>query len=191
MYATMNLYTTYPDIQRLLNSVNVDLRKNKVKVSLKELQCWESSPKKILCGVNSNLCVDGIKQLLLHKLKELEKRLCRHGRLNAMDLYDEPLPELIVSLKGIRPLKLPKDEEEKSRLTFDTFPWESKMAYYLEASDSAWYRLAPLVDLLVETNTLSNTFGPSAYIMDVPAQNQKISIEKVQSPYDWVHQYGI
>ncbi len=76
MYATLNLYTTYPDIQRLLNSVNVDLRKNKVKVSLKELQCWESSPKKILCGVNSNLCVDGIKQLLLHKLKELEKRMC-------------------------------------------------------------------------------------------------------------------
>jgi hypothetical protein len=181
MYATMNLYTTYPDIQRLLDSVNVDLRKNKVKVSLKELQCWESSPKKILCGVNSNLCVDGIKQLLLHKLKELEKRMCRHGRLNAIDWYDAPLPELIVSLRGIRPLKLPKDEEEKSRLTFDTFPWESKMAFYLEASDSAWYRLAPLMDLLVETNTLSNTFGPSAYIMEVPAQNQKISIEKVRS----------
>ncbi len=181
MYATMNLYTKYPNIQRLLDSVNVDLRKNKVKVSLKELQCWESSPKKILCGVNSNLCVDGIKQLLLHKLKELEKKMCRHGRLNAIDWYDEPLPELIVSLRGIRPLKLPKDEEEKSRLTFDTLPWESKMAYYLEASDSAWYRLEPLVDLQAETNMLSNTFGPSSYIMDVPPQTQKISIEKVRS----------
>ncbi len=76
MYATMNLYTTYPNIQQLLDSVNVDLRKNKVKVSLKELQCWESSPKKILCGVNSNLCVEGIRQHLLHKLKELEKSGC-------------------------------------------------------------------------------------------------------------------
>jgi hypothetical protein len=181
MYTTMNLYTKYPNIQRLLDSVNVDLRKNKVRVSLKELQCWESSPKKILCGVNSNLCVTGVRQLLLHKLKELEKKLCRHGRLNAIDLYDEPLPDLIITLRGIRPLKLPQDDEEKSRLTFDTFPWESKLAYYLEASDSAWYRLEPLINLLVETNTLSSTFGPSAYIMDVPAQNQKISIEKVRS----------
>ena len=181
MYTTMNLYTKYPNIQRLLDSVNVDLRKNKVRVSLKELQCWESSPKKILCGVNSNLCVTGVRQLFLHKLKELEKKLCRHGRLNTLEWYDEPLPDLIVSLRGIRPLKLPQDDEEKSRLTFDTFPWESKLAYYLEASDSAWYRLEPLINLLVETNTLSSTFGPSAYIMDVQAQNQKISIEKVRS----------
>ncbi len=107
--------------------------------------------------------------------------MCRHGRLNTLDWYDEPLPELIVSLKGIRPLKLPKDDEETPRLTFDTFPWESKMAYYLEASDSAWYRLEPLINLLVETNMLSNTFGPSVYIMEVPPQNQKISIERVRS----------
>ena len=181
MYATMNLYTKYPAIERLLDSINVDLRKNKVRVSLKELQCWESSPKKILCGVNSNLCATGVRQLLLHKLKELEKKMCRHGRLNTIEWYDEPLPELIVSLRGIRPLKLPNDDEEKPRLTFDTFPWESKLAFYLEASDSAWYRLEPLLDLMIETNTLSNTFGPSAYVMEVPAQNQKISIEKVRS----------
>jgi len=181
MYATMNLCTKYPNIKQLLDSVNVDLRKNKVRVSLKELQCWESSPKKILCGVNSNLCATGVRQLLLHKLKELEKKMCRHGRLNTLDWYDEPLPEMIVSLRGIRPLKLPKDEEEKQRLTFDAFPWESKLAYYLEASDTAWARFEPLINLLIETNTLSSTFGPSAYIMDVPAQNHKISIEKVRS----------
>ncbi len=181
MYTTMNLHTKYPRIERLLDSINVDLRKNRVRVSLKDLQCWESSPKKILCGVNSNLCATGVRQLLLHKLKELEKKMCRHGRLNAIDWYDEPLPELIVSLRGIRPLKLPKDDEETPRLTFDTFPWESKLAFYLEASDSAWYRLEPLLDLLIETNTLSSTFGPSAYILEVPAQNQKISIEKVRS----------
>ena len=74
MYATMNLCTKYPNIKQLLDSVNVDLRKNKVRVSLKELQCWESSPKKILCGVNSNLCATGVRQLLLHKLKNWKRR---------------------------------------------------------------------------------------------------------------------
>ena len=99
--------------------------------------------------------------------------MCRHGRLNTIDWYDEPLPKLIVSLHGIRPLKLPKDGKEKPRLTFDTFPWESKLAFYLEASDSAWYQLESLLALMIETNTLSNTFGPSAYVMEVPAQIQK------------------
>ena len=179
MYATINLYTTFSNIRKLIESVNVDLRKNKVKVSLKELQCWESSPKKMLCGVNNGLCATGVRQLLLHKLKELEKRLCRHGRLNAIELYDEPLPELNVTLKGIRPLKLPSDGEDRARLTFDTFPWESKLAYHLEASDSAWYRIEPLLDLLVETNILSATFGPSACIMNVPGT--KTSIERTRS----------
>jgi hypothetical protein len=179
MYATVNLYTAYPNIHKLVESVNVDLRKNRVRVSLKELQCWESSPKKMLCGVNSGLCATGVRQLLLHKLKELEKKMCRRGRLNAIELYDEPLPELNVTLKGIRPLKLPSEGDDRSRLTFDTFPWESKLAYHLEASDSAWYRIEPLLDLLVETNTILATFGPSAYIMDVPGS--KPSIERVRS----------
>ena len=179
MYATINLYTAFPNIHKLIESVNVDLRKNKVRVSLKELQCWESSPKKMLCGVNNGLCATGVRQLLLHKLKELEKKMCRHGRLNTIELYDEPLPELNVTLKGIRPLKLPSDGEERSHLTFDTFPWECKLAYHLEASDSAWYRIEPLLDLLVETNILSATFGPSACIMNVPGN--KTSIERTRS----------
>ena len=179
MYATVNLYTTFPNINKLIESVNVDLRKNKVRLSLKDLQCWESTPKKMLCGVNNGLCVMGVRQLLLHKLKELEKKLCRHGKLNTIEWYDEPLPELNVTLKGIRPLKLPADEEDQSRLTFDTFPWESKLVYHLEASDSAWYRLEPLLDLLVETNILATTFGPSACIMNVPGT--KTSVERTRS----------
>ena len=105
--------------------------------------------------------------------------MCRRGRLNAVELYDEPLPELNVTLRGIRPLKLPAEGDDRSRLTFDTFPWESKLAYHLEASDSAWYRIEPLLDLLVETNAILATFGPSAYIMEVPGS--KPSIERVRS----------
>ena len=47
------------------------------------------------------------------QIKELKKKLCRHGKLNTIEWYDEPLPELNVMLKGIRPLKLPADEEDQ------------------------------------------------------------------------------
>ena len=76
--------------------------------------------------------------------------MCRHGKLNTLEWYDKPLPDLTVTLCGIRSLKLPQDEAERSRLTFDTFPWEIKLVFHLEASDEAWYRLKPLLSLMVE-----------------------------------------
>lgn len=90
IYATINLYTTYYNIPTLVDSINIDLRRHKIRASLKDLQCWESSPQKMLCGVNSSLCATGVCQLLLHKLKQLEKRLCRHGKLNTLEWYDKP-----------------------------------------------------------------------------------------------------
>jgi hypothetical protein len=48
----------------------------------------------------------------------------------------------------------------------------------LEASDT-WYRLDPLLQLFVDTNDIAKTFGPSAYIMDVP--DNKPNIDKVRS----------
>ena len=179
MYATVNLFTSITNLGKLLEAINIDLRRSKVKLSLKDLQCWDSYPKKMMCGVNSTLCVAGVQQLLSHRLKELEKKMCRHGRLNTMDWYDVPLPELKVTLRPIRPLKLPNNEEEKARLSFDPFPWESKLVYFLEASDNDWFRLDPLLQLFVETNDITKTFGPSAYIMDVP--DNKPSIGKVIS----------
>ncbi len=103
--------------------------------------------------------------------------MCCHGRLNTVEWYDTPLPELKVSLRPIRPLRLPNNEEEKACLSFDPFPWESKLVYFLEASDNDWVRLDPLLQLFVETNDIAKTFGPSAYIMDV--LDNKPSIEKV------------
>ena len=45
-------------------------------------------------------------------MKELEKKLCRHGKINMLDWYDEPLPDINVTLRPIRPLQLPRDEDE-------------------------------------------------------------------------------
>ena len=68
MYATLNLFTSIPKIDKLVEAVNIDLRKSKVKLSLKDLQCWEFYPKKMMCGVNGGLCISGVQQILLHRL---------------------------------------------------------------------------------------------------------------------------
>jgi hypothetical protein len=128
--------------------------------------------------------VVGVQQLLAHLLKDMEKKLCRHGKLDTLEWYDSPLPEFHMSVRSIRSLKLPDDPKEKKRLTFDSFPWGSKLAYFLEAGNDAWNRLEPLLQLIVDSNILSKAFGPSAFIMDVPDNNPKIG--KVRAH----HEYG-
>jgi hypothetical protein len=68
----------------------------------------------------------------------------------------------------IRELKLPDNKEEREQLSFDPFPRSSKFAYFLEASDAAWARIEPLINMMIETNDIYYAFGPSAFIMDVP-----------------------
>ncbi|KAL3803357.1 hypothetical protein HJC23_009321 [Cyclotella cryptica] len=174
MYVTVNLYSTLPNIKSLLDSMNIDLRRSNVRVSLKSLQCWESSSKKMLCSVQSGLCVEGVRQLLLHRLKEMEKKLCRHGRLNTIDWYDTPLPPIHVTTRAIRELRLPKDPLEREELSFDPFPRSSRFAFFIEASEAAWTRLDPLLSMMTDTHDIAHTFGPSAFIMDVPPPNPMI-----------------
>jgi hypothetical protein len=179
IYATLRLRTSIPRFDSLLDSVNIDLRKLNIKVSQKTLQSWDSKPRKILCSVNGSLCVAGVQQLLLHQLKEMEKKLCRHGKRDMLEWYDKPLPELTVSLRGLRPLRLPREENERKSLSFDSFPWDSKLVFYLEAEEDAWQRLGPLFDYLEETNIIAHTFGPAAYLLDVPSNNP--TTEKVRA----------
>jgi len=101
IYVTVNLFSSLADIQMIIESMNIDLRKSNIRISYKALQCWELQSKKMLCSVQSGLCVTGVKQLLLHRLKEAEKKLCCHGRLNTLQWYDKPLPEVNVSIQSI------------------------------------------------------------------------------------------
>ena len=174
VYVTINLFTTIPKISVIIDLTNIDLRKYNVRVSLKPLQCWESHSKKILCGVQNGLCTEGVKQLLLHRLKEMEKKLCRHGKLDTLEWYNAPLPEVNVTTRTIRELKLPDNKDEIDQLSFDPFPRSSKFAFFLEASNAAWSRLDPLLTIVVDTNDLTSAFGPSAFIMDVPGNSVKM-----------------
>ena len=184
MYITLRLRTAIPQFDSLLTSVNIDLRKFNIKVARKPLQSWDSKPRKLLCSVNAGLCTDGVKQLLLHQLKEMEKRLCRHGKRNTLDWYDTPLPDITVTLRGLRPLRLPKEEVQQHSLSFDPFPWDSRLVYHIETDDGAWQRLAPLFDYLTETNIIAHTFGPAAYLLDAPSPS--LSLDKVRA----YHKHG-
>jgi hypothetical protein len=101
MYVTLNLYTTLSNILALINSMNIDLRKSNMRVSPNSLQCWESNSKKMLCSIQSGLCVAGVSQLLLHLLKEMEKKLCHQGRLSTLKWYVKPLTAVNVTLRSI------------------------------------------------------------------------------------------
>ena len=184
IYVTMRLRTNIPQFDSLLTSINIDLRKLNIKVSRKTLQTWDSKPRKYLCSVNGSLCADGVKQLLLHQLKEMEKRLCRHGKRSTIDWYDTPLPDMTVTLRGLRPLRLPREEEERKSLTFDPYPWDSRLVFHIEADDIAWQRLEPLLDYLVDTNVIAHTFGPAAYLLDAPNTNP--SLDKIRA----YHKHG-
>jgi hypothetical protein len=98
----------------------------------------------------------------------MEKRLCRHGRLDTLEWYDKPLPVINLTLRNIRELRLPENKEEREQLSFDPFPLSSKFAFFLEASDASWSCLEPLLNMMVETNVIYYAFGPSSFIMDVP-----------------------
>jgi hypothetical protein len=174
MYATVNLCTTISATEQLIESLNIDLRKSNVRISKKELQCWESKSRKMLCGIKSGLCVTGLKQLLAHQLKEIEWKLCRHGKLETINWYDEQLPAFTVSVRPIRPPKLPSDKKEHKRLSFDPFPWDSKMAYFLEASDDAWTRIKPLLKYMMNMSSLCHAFGPAACVVATPSLNPNI-----------------
>lgn len=184
VYVTLNLFSSLGNIKMLVESMNIDLRQSNMRISVKALQCWESHSKKMLCSVQSSLCTAGVKQLLLHRLKETEKKLCRHGRMDTLEWYDKPLPAINVTIRTIRELKLPSDPSEREQLSFDPFPRTSKFAYFLEASEAAWFRIEPLLRLMIETNDLTATFGPSACIMEVPEANP--NIDKVRAH----HQHG-
>ncbi len=173
MYITLQLWTSLTSINCLIDSINIDLRKSNIKITIKDLQAWDAESRKILCGVNNGLCTVGVQQLLTHILKEMEKKLCRHGKLDTLEWYDKPLPQFHITTRGLRSLKLPDDPKEKKRLTFDTFPWGSKLAYFLEADNSAWTRLEPLLQLIVDANILSKHFGPFRLYYGRPRQQPK------------------
>eukprot|EP00956_Cyclotella_meneghiniana_P028572 scaffold66920_cov73-Cyclotella_meneghiniana.AAC.1 len=54
------------------------------------------------------------------------------------------------------------------------------MAYYIEAAESAWDLLEPLLDEYAESGRIVNDFGPSAFLLENPPQGAPTSLNTVR-----------
>ncbi len=154
-------------IQEAITGADIGLaRSKKVKVTLKQLQCWDSAPKYALLGINNGLDPMGLEITLAHHLKLIEKKLCRMGKLSMEDYYGLDLPRLHVSSCHLRELSVPEDERRS--LTFSTFASHCQFVFYIKAGDSAWIRIEPLLDIFTRENGILRVFGPRAHLMSIP-----------------------
>jgi hypothetical protein len=166
IYVDFNLRTTYKDINRLIGAINIDLKRKNLRVKKKDMQCWQSSSRKMLISVNSGLCVRGLASLLLHTLKECEKRLCRHGKLSTAEWYDKEMPQINLTLRTLREARVPDTENRDGfNYTFTGYPPHLWKCYSIESTVAAWPRLNGLLNLATDTNALE-ALGPYAYVLN-------------------------
>ena len=165
IYVDFNLRTSYKDINRLIGAINIDLKRKNLRVRKKDMQCWQSSSRKMLISVNSGLCTRGLGSLLLHTLKECEKRLCRHGKLSTEEWYDKPMPHVNLSLRTMREAKVPATENSDGyEYSFTGYPPHLWKCYSIETTVADWPRINGLLNLATDTNALE-ALGPYAYIL--------------------------
>jgi hypothetical protein len=158
-------------ISETITGVDITLyRLKRVRVSLKQLQRWDSSPKYALLGVNNRVNPHGVKATLTHHLKTIEKKLCRSGLLKMDEYYDFHLPRMHVYVKKLRELSIPEDERE--HLSFATFAAHCQLVFHIEANEEVWTRLEPLMDIFVQGNGILRVFGPTAHLMVLPGSGK-------------------
>ena len=121
LYVNVHLGSHYPNMMNAITTLNIDLRKKNIRLQLKSVQCWNSASKRIIISTQTGLCEKGVKTVLVHRLKAIEKRLCRHGRLDPLKWYDAPLPEFNLTKRALREFMVPGSQAE---YTFSVFPRE-------------------------------------------------------------------
>lgn len=175
LWFTFSINTKYPAVLDMLVSLIVDLGSDLgVRSLLKNMQCFDSRAKYMLTCVNSNLCALGVRAILQNSLFREQRRLCKSNKLD-MDCYDQPVLEFLVYFKPIHPLKgLP--ESERQHLTFDTYPFYNRNAFYIEAAAGAWDLLESLLEEYAESVRIANDFGPAAYLLENPSPDRPPSL---------------
>ena len=175
IYVDVCLGSQIEDVEMIINSMNVDLRRKNISARVRDMQCWKSSSKKMLVCIKNDLCVHGTLTLLRHLLKEAERKLCRHGRLKLEDYYDLELPDMHLTLRAMREIQIPDEEKQRTKeiLNFKGFAPEYRKAFFIETSPLGHARINPLLAFLVESKMI-DAFGPFATVMDVPLGNPSI-----------------
>ena len=180
MYALLKLHTTVDRrrIHEVITGTEICLsRSKKIRVSLKQLQCWDLTSKYALVGVNNGLDPHGVELIFSHHLKIIEKKLCRCNKLPMEEYYDLELPKIHVTSCRLRELSLPDDE--RARLTFANFAAHCQLVFHIEASEEAWIRIEPLIDIFVRGKGIHRVFGPRAHLMTIPTGRPNISEARI------------
>lgn len=151
--------------ERVVESLDLELsRREQISVSLKPMQCWDSASKQVLIGVQNNFCPEGVASTLKFHCEEVEKKyLVSSGK--PLDFFDKELHPLNVTVRKLRELEVP--DEERSQLTFDTFPDYAQFVFHIETSEEGWMRYEPLFDILSRSGKLQLLFGDKAHLMAV------------------------
>jgi hypothetical protein len=109
-------------------------------------------------------------------LKNIRHKMCRRGKLDATEWYDQPIPDFHVYTRKMRPQRgLP--ENERAELGFDPYPPNTQFAYYLEASTETWAETDPLVEEMVDSNEICKALGPNAFFIRNPDGLRSLSVD--------------
>lgn len=74
MYVYANLWPTVTNIDGLEDSLNINVHHQNIPINKKVLQSWIQTPKWYFVVSTAH----GVKTLLRHHLKEMEKLVCHH-----------------------------------------------------------------------------------------------------------------
>ena len=122
LWAILEIHTVFQSscIQEAFTGADIGLSSlKKVKVVLKQLQCWDSSPKYALLGVNNRLNPVGVELTLSRHLKLIKKKLCQMVHVNMEEYCDLDMPQMKTTPTRLQELLVPDDE--RKQLAFESF----------------------------------------------------------------------
>jgi hypothetical protein len=101
LWVYLSFMTQHPDIDDLVQSFNIDIGPDEgIYCTVKTVQCWKSDARYILVCVNNHLCTLGVCSTLRGTFTDVCRKLCRRGKLNTVDWYDNSRFLISTSMLG-------------------------------------------------------------------------------------------
>ena len=124
-----------------------------VKVSIKHLQCWYSSTRYAIVGVDTSYhSVGEVKSAILSSLATS----CMEDTYPIFNVYQRRLKSFY------------RKDLACTELSFEGFQKSEQLAFHIEARDSDWNNIAPILSSMNGSDKVKELFGESAYVVKIP-----------------------
>ena len=169
MVAHIRLKTTMSPsmIKDMIQATQIEMSQSLryVKVSIKHLQCWYSSTRYAIVGVDTSYhSVGEVKSAILSSLATS----CMEDKYPIFNVYQRRLKSFY------------RKDLVCTELSFEGFRRSEQLAFHIEARDSDWNILAPLLSSMNGSNKVKTLFGESAHVVKIPqVARPKIEIAKL------------